>query len=140
MMKNTLCLFMMLLALAGSAYAQEKMSLWDITAGTYVAENLKSLQPLADGASFAQISQNSDKILKYAFATGEQIGVIFDAALIDYASIDDYKASPDDRYLLIGTNSKRIYRRSFSAEYYLYDTQTRAVRKLSANGAQQVPV
>ena len=140
MMKNTLCLFMMLLALAGSAYAQEKMSLWDITAGTYVAENLKSLQPLADGASFAQISQNSDKILKYAFATGEQTGVIFDAALIDYASIDDYKASPDDRYLLIGTNSKRIYRRSFSAEYYLYDTQTRAVRKLSANGAQQVPV
>ena len=67
-MKNTLCLFTMLLALAGNAYAQKKMSLWDITAGTYVAENLKSLQPLADGASFAQISQQSDKILKINLA------------------------------------------------------------------------
>ena len=110
--KNSLLIAFMV-ALSLNVLAAEKISLWDITAGKYAAENLRSLQPLADGVSFAQISQQRDKILKYAFASGEQTGVIFDASLCEGAEIkgiDDYKASPDDRYLLIATNSQRIYR------------------------------
>ena len=138
-----LLLKILLLAVVGSAGARENISLRDITSGMYAAENLRSLQPLADGASFAQISQQRDKILKYAFATGEQTGVIFDATEmegVEIHDIDDYKASPDDRYLLVATNSKRIYRRSFSADYYLYDTKTKSIRPLSEKGAQQVPI
>ena len=140
--KNSLLIAFMV-ALSLNVLAAEKISLWDITAGKYAAENLRSLQPLADGASFAQISQQRDKILKYAFASGEQTGVIFDASLCEGAEIkgiDDYKASPDDRYLLIATNSQRIYRHSFTADYFIYDTQNRQARPLSQNGAQQVPV
>ena len=139
-MKNTLFLIMMLLAVAGNTHAGKKISLKDITSRAYVAEGLVSLQPLADGVSFAQLGPKGQKILKYAFATGEQTDVIFDAAVIDSTRIDDYKASPDDRYLLIGTKSRPIYRRSFSAEYFVYDTKTKAIQPLSINGAQQVPV
>ena len=48
--------------------------------------------------------------------------------------------SPDGTKMLIQTNSHKIYRRSFTADFYIYTIASRKLEKLSDNGAQQTPV
>lgn len=45
----------------------------------------------------------------------------------------------DGQHLLIETNYRAIYRRSYTADFYVYDIQSKELRKLSKNGAQQIP-
>ena len=142
-MRNTAFVLFFLLSLANGAWGGDTLSIRDITSGNYAAENLRSLAPLADGECFAQVSSQHDKILKYRFDTGLQTGVIFDVAETQGASIqslDNYKTSPDDRFILVGTKSNRIYRRSFTADYYIYNVENRQLTPLSPNGAQQSPI
>ena len=128
---------------AAQVIAGDTITISKITSGVYSAENLRSLAPLAGGSSFAQINRERDKVLQYSFATGEQTGVIFDVNDTrgdSITSIDDYKASPDGKRLLICTNTDRIYRHSFTADFYVYDVETRHLKPLSTNGKQQAPV
>lgn len=48
--------------------------------------------------------------------------------------------SPDGKKMLVQTNSKKIYRRSYTADYYIYNIADRKLEKLSDNGQQQSPV
>ena len=142
-MRKALLLATLTLASAASLMAGDNITISDITTGKYAAENLRSIAPLAGGSHFAQINSDRDKILQYAFATGEQTGVIFniaDAKGATIVSIDDYKASPDGSKLLICTDTKRIYRHSYTAEFYVYDVKTCQLTPLSKNGRQQAPV
>ena len=125
------------------ATAGDTLTIKSIANGKYAAENLRSLSPLADGESFAQISQKRDKILKYAFTTGQQTGVIFDAGAVggeQVKSIDSYAPSPDNSRILIATNTQRIYRRSATANYFVYRVDDGSLTPLSAGGPQQSPV
>ena len=53
---------------------------------------------------------------------------------------DDYIMSPDESLILIQTETQPIYRRSFTAVYYLYNVKNRTLEPLSNNGPQQVPL
>ena len=54
--------------------------------------------------------------------------------------VEGYIMSPDGSKLLIQTGTKKIYRRSFTAEYYIYTIRSRKLERLSVNGPQQSPV
>ncbi len=125
------------------AMAGDSLTVADITSGKYAAENLRSFTPLADGSSFAQISRERDKVVSYSFVTGEQTGVILDLADTKGArieSIDRYTPSPDGKQILVATNLHSIYRRSYIADHYVYDTVTHRLTPLSEGGPQQSPV
>ena len=141
-MKKTLFAILMLMGFSAT-HAADTLSIQQVTGGRFAPETMRSLSPLADGASFAQVSTDRDKILKYAFSTGEQTGVIFDIADTrgcTISSIDSYTPSPDGRSILIATNTKRIYRRSYTAEHYIYDVASHRLTPLSKGGPQQSPI
>ena len=48
--------------------------------------------------------------------------------------------SPDEKLILIQTKTRSIYRRSFTAEYYIYNVKNNTIEPLSKNGPQQVPL
>ena len=48
--------------------------------------------------------------------------------------------SPDGKKMLIQTQTQRIYRRSFTADYYIYNIATRNWSASSDYGPQQSPV
>ena len=133
----------MLMATAMSMTAGEKLSLRAITQGEFRSQTISEVQPMADGESYAQMSDNGKQILTYAFRTGKQTGVLFDATTARGASIgriDGYIISPDGSRLLIQTNTKSIYRRSNTATYYIYSVRNNKLEPLSEGGAQQTPV
>ena len=133
----------MLMATSMSVTAGEKLSLRAITKGEFRSQTISEVQPMADGESYAQMSDNGKQILTYAFRTGKQTGVLFDATTARGASIgriDGYIISPDGSRLLIQTNTKSIYRRSNTATYYIYSVRNNKLEPLSEGGAQQTPV
>lgn len=48
--------------------------------------------------------------------------------------------SPDEHRILIQTETKGIYRRSYTAVYYIYDVLNNTLEPLSEGGPQQVPL
>jgi dipeptidyl-peptidase-4 len=123
--------------------AGDKLSLRDIVRGEFRSESMTEVRPMADGETYAQISDDGKRILTYSFKTGKQVGVLFDAATARGAQVsrvEGYIVSPDGRRLLIQTKTKSIYRRSFTAEFYIYMIQNNKLEPLSDGGPQQTPV
>ena len=131
------------LLLTVGAFAGKKLELKDVTSRAFRAENMAAVKPLPDGESYTQLSSDRQRIVKYSFTTGKELGILFDAGQAKgdpIASIDGYIMSPDGRKMLIQTHTKPIYRHSFTADYYIYDIRNNRVTPLSQNGAQQTPV
>ncbi len=132
-----------LLFAASAMLAGERLDLKAVAGGDFVGEALTRVEPMADGETYAQISKDGKQVVKYSFKTGKQVGVIFDANVVrgaNIGSIDGYVMSPDGRRMLIQTHTKRIYRRSFTAEYYIYTLGNSSVVPLSDGGPQQTPI
>ena len=138
-----IALISLLFAAAASQAADQKLSLTDITGGTFRSEYMAEVCPLSDGETYAQISSGGQQIVTYSFKTGKKVGTLFDAATARGAKIgrvDGYTPSPDGRHLLIQTQTRPIYRHSFTADYYIYNIQNNKLEPLSEGGPQQTPV
>ncbi len=141
-MKRLSCIIASLLT-AILVTAGNKLELKDITAGHFASENMAAVKALSDGESYAQLSSDGKRIVKYSFKTGKEVGVLFDAATAKGATferIDGYIISPDGQRLLIQTQTKSIYRHSFTAQYYIYTVRNNRLAPLSDNGPQQAPL
>ena len=142
-MKKIIVMCAVLLTAASTVLAAQQLSLKDVTGGTLRAETMVAVEPLQDGESYAQISSDGKQIVKYSFKTGKQTGVIFDAQTArgpKVEKVDGYVMSPDGQRLLIQTQTKSIYRHSFTATYYIYSVQNNKLEPLSDGGPQQTPV
>lgn len=121
----------------------QKVTLQDVANGTYRAQSIQGLKPMLDGEHYTQISKDHKRIVKYSFKTGKEVEAIFDvtkARNCELKRFDDYIMSPDESLILIQTETQPIYRRSFTAVYYLYNVKNRTLEPLSNNGPQQVPL
>ncbi len=123
--------------------AAERLDLKSITQGDFRPKGVAAVEPLADGESYAQISADGKQIVKYSFRNGKQQGVLFDAATArgnQVDRVDGYIVSPDGKRLLIQTQTKPIYRHSFTAVYYIFDVANNRLTPLSDGGPQQTPL
>ena len=126
-----------------SLVASEKLSLLDITQGAFRSESMLAVQPLADGETYGQISDDGQRVVSYSFRTGKQVAVLFDAATArggQVRHVDGYIMSPDGKRMLIQTQTQSIYRHSFTAVYYIYDIRNNKLEPLSEGGPQQTPL
>ena len=138
-----IALFCVVVLVSVTVVAGRKLDLKEITAGEFAVTRLNDVLPLSGGESYAQISDDGQRIVAYSFRTGKQTSVLFDAATArgpKVAHIDGYIISPDGKRMLIQTHTKRVYRHSSTATYYIYTIQNNKLEPLSDGGPQQVPV
>ena len=129
--------------LALSMTAGERLSLRSITSGEFSSKSMKDVCPMADGESYAQISDNGQQIVISSFRTGKQTSILFDVTTArgeKIRKVDGYIVSPDGSRLLIQTDTKYIYRRSFTANYYIFSIRNNKLEPLSDSGPQQAPM
>ena len=134
-------------AAAAPAAASESVaapSLRDIVDGKYGAEYIYGVNPLNDGVSYSQLSADGRQIVISSFRTGKQTGIIFDVANVrsdvKLERIDGYIMSPDEKKILIKTQTQKIYRRTDKAVYYIYEVESRIMTPLSDGGPQTSPL
>lgn len=130
-------LFSILAALAVfSAVAQKQITVADIyQKGTFSQRSVYGINWMNDGQYYS--AQEGNDILKYDITTGESVETILDGdALSPAINFNSYSFSKDESKLLLLTDRQSIYRRSFTAKYYIYDLNTKELTKLSDNGRQ----
>ena len=141
-MKRLILTITALLMLVTVMPAAGKLTIADITGGKFAAKTVNGINPIEGTDTYARISDDGKRVESYSFKTGKRVGTLFDVdntmgKKID--GFDDYILSPDGKRMLIQTQTKRIYRRSFTAVFYIYNIASRKLETLSDGGPQQVP-
>lgn len=116
------------LLLTGVSIAQNQISVEHTTDGTFRQKTVSSLNWMNDGQYYSALSDN--KIIKYSVRTGEEVETIADGNELNL-KIDSYSFSDDESLVLIMTDRESVYRRSYTAIFYLYDRSAKSARKLS---------
>ena len=138
-MRKIIFVFTALLAVVANA---QKISLDDVMWYRYSEKTIYGMRPYMDGESFTKISDDRSRIERYSYATGQLAETLFDRKTArgeKIAAFSNYIISPNGKTILIETNRKAIYRRSYTAEYYIYDIRNNTLSKLSNGGPQECP-
>ncbi len=111
------------------AQAQKQITIDDIyTNYTFWSKSVYGINWMNDGRYYSTLKEN--KILKYDVTTGEPVETILDGNSLADVTIAGYEFNADEKYILLLTDKQSIYRRSYTAIYYLYNRQTKELQKL----------
>ncbi len=141
-----------IISLSGFAQSGKKeISLEDIWSGsTFSSKSVSGVKSMKDGNHYTTLSRASDDlaIVKYEYKTGKAVDtllkkswlVLSDDAkkLLPKADLNfsGYSFNEDHTLILLSTSEEPIYRHSFSAQYYIYNTKTKKTVPLSTGGKQ----
>lgn len=103
--------------------------------------NISGITSMKDGIHYTALE--NDKINQYEYATGKLVRTLVDIEKVDnikLKNIQGYTFADDESKVLLYTNAKNIYRHSFTADYYIYDFNSRELTPLSDKGSQQAAV
>jgi dipeptidyl-peptidase-4 len=142
MKKINLLLLVGLTLFTTQVIAQKKLSnklIW--ASRTFSGEYVYSVNSMNDGEHFTALENN--KIEKYSYKNfGKAVATILDGAELKFNEnsivIDDYFFNADESKVLLATNMESIFRRSFTANYFIVDLATKKVTELSSKAAQQL--
>lgn len=118
---SALALFLFVAAQAQTAQKKD-ITLEDIWANrTFAPKGIDELNFTADGDHYTKIDADG-RIVKVNIPDPTKVTVLFDPSkLKPEVAIDGYSFSPDEKLILISTESEQIYRHSIKAKYYTYD-------------------
>lgn len=104
----------------------------------FIPAGIGTLLHLSDGEHYAK-KDSVGSLIKYDYKTNTAGKKLFDidkfcsATGLNHSSINNFIAGKENKRLLIATESEMVYRRSYIANYYIYDIATASVIDLSQN-------
>jgi dipeptidyl-peptidase-4 len=128
------CILFFVLTL--SVYSQQKITVEEIYSGAFRTKGMDEFQSMKNTNQYTVLNfdaaSRSMQIDLFDFATLKKVSTLIDtknhSVLAD--GIDSYTFSPDEKLVLIANNTNQIFRHSFTADYFLYDTNSKKVSKL----------
>ena len=141
-MRNFFGLFLLMFIFCSQLSAQKQLTLEDFFVdGTFRTKGVYGLRSMNDGEHYTVLENNGTRIVKYSYKTGLPVATLLDLKTLEdspVSRIDDYTFNADESRILICTNKKPIYRRSFTADYYLFDFKNKEIKPLSEGGSQRL--
>lgn len=112
----------------------------DVSLNTPV--RIKEMRPMSDGETYAAISSDGRSIETFSYKTGKKVATLFSVDNVKgdvrIQEFDGYEISANEKKILLWNDIRKIYRNSFTAEYYLYDIMRGTMKKISNGGPQRV--
>lgn len=96
---------------------------------------------MPDGLSYLMLNEDGTRITSYDTATGNETGTVLDLSNTretKLPGIEGFSLSPDGSMLLLWRFSEKVYRRSTTAEYYVYNVYRNILRPLSTEHPRQM--
>jgi len=132
----------LLVLLASLGLRAQQLTLDDVVLRrTYGQKAVYGLASLNDGLNYTTLENMGKEIVKYSYKTGEKVATLLDISALkndSLKSVSDYQFSSDESKVLLMTDRKPIYRRSFTANYFVYNFVTKELSRLSNGGEQQL--
>lgn len=127
------------LSLSASATSLDAADYCDVTRNA--PASVREMRPLADGKTYAMVSDDGRRIDIFSYLSGKKTGTLFDLDAVKgdvkIDSFDGYEVSDNGRKILLWNDRKGIWRYSFTAEYYVFDTMRSTMQRVSTKGAQR---
>lgn len=99
-----------------------------------VTERPSQFSYIPGGKEYAMISNDGKAITTFDIKTGAETGILVDLTRtreLQIPSMEGFIVSPNASKVIIYRNVQSVYRRSYTAEYYVYDIKSRILDRLS---------
>nr|WP_315189319.1 S9 family peptidase [uncultured Flavobacterium sp.] len=133
----------LLLFLCCTVFGQQKITIDEIYNGTFRAEEMDELQSMKNTNQYTVLNldyqSRSMTIDLYDFATLKKVTTFIDTKSFKELEngIDSYTFDDSEKQILIACNSNKIFRHSFTADYYLYNLDSKQLTKLFEDQVQE---
>ncbi|MFH7016590.1 S9 family peptidase [Flavobacterium sp. FlaQc-47] len=133
---NTSKITVIFLFLVAAVFGQQKITVEDIYNGAFRAKGMDELQSLKNTDQYTVLNvdqaSRSMQIDLYDFATLKKVSNLIDTKNHRELAegIDSYTFDASEKKILIACNTNKIFRHSFTADYFLYDITTKSLTKL----------
>lgn len=122
--------------------AQEKITLEQIWSGAFRTQQMQELQAMQNTNEYTTLNYDrtsrSFSIDLYDFATLEKKSTLFSTQNnAQVSAIDSYWFDTNEKKILIATNSEPIYRRSYAADFFVYDILTKKTQPITDKKIQE---
>jgi len=138
---RSILFFLFVLLTTIQAVAQNKISLEDIfLKRTFSEKSIQEIRASKDGKYYTVI-ENGTRIVQYFYGTGKQAAVLFELKETEnppFQRFDNYEFSSDETKILFTTEMEQIYRHSFKASCFVWNSITKEMTPLSEMGKQQL--
>ncbi|NDP26190.1 MAG: S9 family peptidase [Flavobacterium sp.] len=119
-----------------TVFAQQKITVEAIYTGQFQPKGMVELQSMKNTNQYTVLNfdqaSRSLQIELFDFSTLKKVNTLIEtknqSKLGD--GIDSYTFSSDEKQLLIANNTNPIYRHSFTADYFLYNLETKELNKI----------
>lgn len=134
-MKSKLA-FVLFLFVCFSVVAQQKLSVEEIYSGAFRPETMDELFAMKNTNQYTVLNfdraTRSSQIDLYDFATLKKVNTIIDTKSFPELAdgIDSFVFSKDEKQVLLANNSNQIFRYSFTANFFLYNLDTKKLTKI----------
>lgn len=146
MKKSGLSIILILIILSSAGYAQDSLksiTLSDIWQKySFKAKSVRGVNSLNNGKEYTMIKKGS--LVVYDYGTGDSVtAMITGSELIppdsnDAITLGSFTMNDDENMFLLPTEVESIYRHSFKADYFIWDSEKKELKPLSDNGKQQL--
>ena len=130
------------LFLCFTVFGQQKITVEEIYSGAFRTKGMDALQSMKNTNQYTVL--NFDRAAKsmqidlYDFATLKKVAVLIDTKEHkELPMIDSYTFDASEKMILLACNSNQIFRHSFTADYYLYNIETKQLTKLFDSPVQE---
>ncbi len=128
-------LILLLFLVSFSVLGQQKITIDEIYTGAFRTKGMDELQSMKNTNQYtvlnADNASRSQQIDLYDFATLKKVSTLLDTKNhLELKSIDSYTFNATENMILIANETEPIFRRSFVADYFLYNMQTKQLIKL----------
>ncbi len=119
-----------------SVFGQQKITVESIFTGAFRTKGMDALQAMNTTNQYTVLNQNQDRsglqIDLYDYASLKKVATLIDTKDFPQLSdgIDSYSFSEDEKLMLIANTTQRIFRHSFTADYFLYNITSKQLIKL----------
>ncbi|HAH59775.1 MAG TPA: S9 family peptidase [Bacteroidales bacterium] len=107
----------------------------------FSASSIDGFRSTNDGQHYTTLSDDYQRIEKFSYKSGQKVSTILDLSKQQFPEVKmivDYHFNADETSLLIQANYEPLYRRSFKADFYIYNLDAKTLVPLSKNGKQQL--
>lgn len=137
--KKSLYLFLLI---SLPVLGQQKITLDEIWRGAFRTQGMDALEAMKNSNQYTVLNADwqtgTAQIDLYDFATLDKVSTLINSENhSELKGIDGYTFSPDEKKILLATNSQPIFRHSFTADFYIYDIASKSLTKLAGYPVQE---
>lgn len=141
-MKSSIKILVLFIFSSWSVVAQQAITLEEIWSGAFRTKGMDELNAMKNTNQYTVLNFNRNtrttQIDLYDYATLNKVATLIDTKNHpELKSIDNYTFDKQEKKILIATQSKPIFRHSFTAYYFVYDIVAKKLQRFTDKAIQE---